>query len=108
MKIFAYHGMKNVSGSRIRQARRALKLSQTELAAQLQVRGVVLERDTISRMEIGDRIVADYELRTMAEILKVDVAWPLNVEEGEGKRGGQGGERAGAHWSCGARGGMAR
>ncbi|MBU5626932.1 helix-turn-helix domain-containing protein [Oscillibacter sp. MSJ-2] len=80
MKIFTYHGMKNVSGSRVRKARRALKLSQTELAAQLQIRGVSLERDTISRMEMGDRIIADYELRTLAEILKVDVAWLLDAE----------------------------
>lgn len=97
MKIFAYHGMKNVSGSRIRQARKAMKLSQTALAAQLQVRGVVLERDTISRMEIGDRIIADYELRMMAEILKVDVAWLLDVEDGGEERVSDAGERLDAY-----------
>ena len=33
----------------------------------------------------------------MAEILKVDVAWLLNVEEGEEQRVGQAGERSDAY-----------
>ena len=81
MKIFDYHGKKNISGERIRMARKKLKLSQTNFAAQLQVRDVILERDTISRIEIGDRFVADYELRAIAEILGVKVTWLLGIEE---------------------------
>lgn len=81
MKIFEYEGKKNICGKRIRQARKALRLSQSELAAQLQIRNVILERDTISRIEIGDRFVADFELRSISEALKVDVAWLLNIEK---------------------------
>lgn len=81
MKIFEYCGKKNVSGDRIRIARKERKLSQTALAAQLQLRGVILERDTISRIEIGDRFLADYELRAIAEVLKVDVTWLLDMGE---------------------------
>jgi hypothetical protein len=81
MKIFEYEGKKNICGKRIRQARKALRLSQSELAAQLQIRNVILERDTISRIEIGDRFVADFELRAISEALKVDVAWLLNIEK---------------------------
>lgn len=80
MKIFEYHGKKNISGERIRLARKKLELSQTELAAQLQIKGVILERDTISRIEIGDRFLADYELKFIAEILKVDVNWLLGSD----------------------------
>lgn len=80
MKIFEYEGKKNICGKRIRQARKALKLSQSELAAQLQIRNVILERDTISRIEIGDRFVADFELKVIAEVLKVDIAWLLDIK----------------------------
>lgn len=80
MKIFEYEGKKNICGKRIRQARKALRLSQSELAAQLQIRNVILERDTISRIEIGDRFVADFELRAIAEVLKVDIAWLLDIK----------------------------
>lgn len=83
MKIFEYHGKKNISGTRIRALRKKLRLSQTDLAAQMQIRGVILERDTISRIEIGDRFVADYELRAFAQVLGVDAAWLLGMDNGD-------------------------
>lgn len=77
MKIYDYEGRKNVSGERIRQARLKQRLSQTDLAAQLQVSGVTIERDSISRIEIGTRFVADYELMIFAKILGVELEWLL-------------------------------
>ena len=64
MKIYDYNGAKNVSGDRIRQARTAKRLSQDALAAKMQVSGVVIEREAISKIETGDRFVADYEWLT--------------------------------------------
>ncbi|MBE6556315.1 MAG: helix-turn-helix transcriptional regulator [Ruminococcaceae bacterium] len=80
MKIYDYHGKKNVCGDRVHEARRRLRMTQSELAAQLQVAGIILERDSVSRMENGTRFVADYELRELAKILKVSVAWLLGME----------------------------
>lgn len=77
MKIYDYHGLKNISGERIRQARAVKHLSQEELAARMQVRGVVLERAGVSRIETGDRFVTDYELLNFAEVLGVTVDWLL-------------------------------
>lgn len=77
MKIYDFEGKKNVSGERVREARIKNKLSQAELAAKLQVSGVVIERDSISRIEIGTRFVADYELMVLSEILGVSVDWLL-------------------------------
>lgn len=77
MKIYDYNGKKNICGDRVREARTRLRLSQEALAARLQVRGVIIERDSISRIEIGTRFVADYELKTLAEILSVSVEWLL-------------------------------
>ena len=75
MKIHDYNGRKNLCGDRIREGRARVKMSQSDLAAQLQVRGVILERDSISRMEIGTRFVTDYELKNIADILGVSMDW---------------------------------
>ncbi len=80
MKIYDYNGRKNVCGDRVHEARCRLRLTQSELAAKLQVAGIIIERDSISRIEIGTRFVADYELRELAKILKVSVAWLLGEE----------------------------
>ena len=39
-----------------------------------------MERDVISRMEMGDRLVTDYEVFTIAEVLDVPVLWLLGKE----------------------------
>lgn len=80
MKIYDYSGKKNICGPRIHEARRARKLTQSDLAAKLQLAGVIMERDSISRIEIGTRFVADYELREIAKILRVTPGWLLGME----------------------------
>ncbi len=77
MKIYNFEGKRNIIGSRVNKARIKLGLSQNELAAKLQVEGVQLEQKSISRIEVGERFVADYELLMLANILKVDVKWLL-------------------------------
>lgn len=81
MKIYDYKGNKNISGERIREARLKRRFSQSDLAAQMQVRGVTLERDSISRVEIGTRFVTDYEVKLFAEVLGVRVSWLLGMEQ---------------------------
>ena len=80
MKIYDYNGKKNICGDRIHEARCKLRLTQSDLAAQLQINGIIIERDSVSRMEIGTRFVADYELRELSKILKVSVTWLLGAE----------------------------
>ena len=80
MKIYDYNGKKNICGERIHEARRKLRLTQSDLAAKLQIAGIIIERDSISRIEIGTRFVADYELRELSKILKVSVNWLLGME----------------------------
>lgn len=81
MKIYDYNGKKNICGDRVHEARCRLRLTQSDLAAQLQVAGINIERDSVSRIEIGTRFVADYELRELARLLKVSVAWLLGSEQ---------------------------
>ena len=85
MKIYNYQGKKNVSGELIRQFRVKNRLSQSELEARLQIKGVMLERDSISRIESGTRFVADYELYIFAEVLGVKITdLLLEMQETEG------------------------
>ncbi len=80
MKIYDYNGKKNICGRRIHEARQKMHITQRDLAVRLQLAGIVIERDSVSRMEIGTRFVADYELRALSEILKVSVNWLLGIE----------------------------
>lgn len=83
IKIYDYNGRKNISGARIHEARCKNRISQADLAARLQIKGIILERDSISRIEIGTRFVSDYELMAIAEILGVSVEWLLGKEPKE-------------------------
>ena len=85
MKIYDYQGKKNVSGDMIRQMRVRKRMSQSELAAKVQVEGVMLERDSISRIESGTRFVADYELFIFAKIFGVEMASLLEFQKKDDK-----------------------
>ena len=81
MKIYDFKGKKNISGERIREARQKRRMSQSDLAAKMQVEGIIIERDSISRVEIGTRFIPDYELPLFAKVLDVSVEWLLNMED---------------------------
>ena len=81
MRIYKLGDRCNISGVRIKEARKKAKLSQGMLAARLQVRGLQLEQMAISRMETGLRVVADFELPIIADALDVTVNWLLGLDE---------------------------
>ena len=72
MKIINLDGRRNVSGERVRQMRTKKRMTQADLAA---------EQDAISRIESGSRMVQDYELRALAEVLGVTSDWLMDEEE---------------------------
>lgn len=80
MKIYDFDGRKNISGERIREARIKARLSQGTLAARVQLEGIVIERDSISRIEIGTRFIPDYEIPAFAHALGVSALWLLGIE----------------------------
>ena len=80
MKIYDFNGRKNICGARVYEARTKKRLTQSELSARLQVRGITLECDSISRIEIGTRFVADYEVVEIAKVLDVSPMWLLGLE----------------------------
>ena len=81
MKIYDFNGAKNISGDRIHQARTTMRLSQADLAARMQLNGVTIEREAISKIETGDRFVTDYELMVFSKILNVSMEWLIDQEQ---------------------------
>lgn len=80
MKVIRYNGRRNISGERVREARLRLRLSQAQLAARVQTEGVIIEQDSLSRIESGTRLVQDFELKALARALRVTVDWLLENE----------------------------
>ena len=80
MKIYDYNGRKNICGDRIREARIKQRMTQADLAARIQVEGVIMERDSISRVEIETRFIPDYEIPIFAKVLGVSALWLLGIE----------------------------
>ena len=64
-------GKNNICGDNIAKNRKALKLSQRELAARLQVLGMDIEKNAIQRMESGQRFITDIELIYLSKALGI-------------------------------------
>ncbi len=71
MKVYSYKGRKNLIGANVRTARkqRVPSLTQKQLADAMAEKSCDFDRFTIMRIESGDRFVADYEVKALAEIL---------------------------------------
>jgi ribosome-binding protein aMBF1 (putative translation factor) len=69
--------IRNVVGSRVREARRKCNppVSQDDLAGRLAAKGILLDRSAVSRIENQTRYVMDYEAKAIARALKVTVSW---------------------------------
>lgn len=81
MKVINMDGRRNISGEQVRLLRTKKRMSQAALATKVQTQGVILEQDVISRIESGERMVQDYELWAMAEVLGVTTDELLEADE---------------------------
>jgi len=66
---------RNVVGRRIREIRlrRKPEITLEDLAGRLAARGIALDRSAIGRIENHNRYVLDYELKALADALKVTI-----------------------------------
>ena len=62
MRLLMVDGKCNICGERVRLARDRQELSQEQLAAKIQLNGHALTQKAISRIEMGLRIILDYEI----------------------------------------------
>ena len=63
----------NVVGDNVKKYRIERNLSQQELSDRLEMYAIYICRGSISRIETHERTVTDYELRAIAEVLKVSI-----------------------------------
>ncbi len=63
--------LRNVLASRLRRAREKLGWSQSDLARELQLVGWDAGRTLITKIELRERCVTDYELIVLARVLSV-------------------------------------
>lgn len=78
MKTIQFGKHKNIISRRLALAREQAKLSQQQLAAKMQVYGVSIDQQAISKIELDKRIVTDYELVCLCKILNVTLDWMLS------------------------------
>ena len=83
MRLLTIDGTCNTCGGRVRTARELAGLSQEQLAAKMQVEGISLQQKSISRIEDGSRVVADYELKMFAKIFQVSLDFLVEEDEAE-------------------------
>lgn len=71
---------KNIVGKRVVQARKEAKppITQSDLAARLEILGMKIDQTGISKIENGQRPVSDAEVVALAKALKVTVVWLLS------------------------------
>ena len=68
---------RNIIGKRLKLARRNSKppVTQSDLAARLQLQGLNFDRVTIAKIETSYREVTDIEVKELARALGVTIAW---------------------------------
>lgn len=82
MSFKATDGPRNIIGPRLKEERKSSKpkVTQTDLLARLAVRGLELEKTTISKIEAQTRPVTDIELVAIADALGIKVFRLLGKE----------------------------
>ena len=73
MKSNKYKGKSNFLGKLIAKERKSQKLSQNQLASKMQLLGVNIGKNDISKIESGNRLKKDFELIAIKDILNIDL-----------------------------------
>ena len=68
-----YNKKLNVIGPLIREHREKSSLSQAELSNKLLLVGIDIPKNSIQRLECGDRIIKDFELAGISKVLNVSI-----------------------------------
>jgi len=74
-------GEKNLIHKKLKKLRQTSNLSQRDLARLLQLNGIDIDRNVITRIETNKRYVTDLELKAFAEIFNVSYDYLLGDDE---------------------------
>ena len=73
MEKFKVNERRNVCGKKLKKVRMIKGVSQESVAVKIQLSGLDITQIAISRMETGKRLIADYELKYLADALGISV-----------------------------------
>ena len=76
----------NEIGGRIMQARRALRLTQGEVASALALRGIRVQTAAVSKWEKGDSVPGAYQLAALCDILEIPLFGEADRLNEEGRK----------------------
>ena len=72
-------GRNNITGIKMKELLKALKISQRELSDRLQVVGLDIDKNAVQRIESGQRFVTDIEILAIAKFFNVTIHIFLNI-----------------------------
>lgn len=72
---------KNLVGERIKILRNNANLSQRDLARELQLLGIDMDKNVITRIETNKRYVTDFELQTLKQIFNLSYDYLIDGVE---------------------------
>lgn len=73
MKTNKFKDKSNFVGELIATSRKSANISQNKLASKMQLLGVNIGKNDISKIECSKRIIKDYELIAIKDILNIDL-----------------------------------
>lgn len=73
MRTNRYQNKLNLLGREIALKRKELRLSQNAVANKMQLKGISIGKNDISKIESQDRTIKDYELIALKDILNLDL-----------------------------------
>ena len=71
---------KNLIGERLKELRKINNLSQRDLARELQLIGMEMDKNVITRIETNKRYVTDFELQALKQIFNVSYDYLIDGE----------------------------
>lgn len=74
-------GLNNVCGKNISKFRTNMKISQRELADQMQLVGIDIDKNAIQRIECGKRFVTDIEVIAFSKVFNVSFEELLLIQD---------------------------
>ncbi len=69
--ITKYNGKLNILGNRIKYYREKNNLSLSQLSNKLMLIGIDIPKSSLQRIEVGKRIIKDYELVGFSKVFKI-------------------------------------
>ena len=71
MKTIRFEDKKNIVSEKVKELRLSAEMSQDQLATQLQLMGVSIDQQAISKIERNVRIVTDYEIYCLSKVFGI-------------------------------------